>query len=646
MQRLQDVPAGADLVGQRRHAQSDAFAPVSFALAVLMLAELLEQDHRQQVRPGEVTWPHVERAGSCVIVSHARHENFSRTVWITAGSTPHCAVLKAALAHNCCVFFSNHTRTNIPLHCLHCTNPIALNDKKRGYAVQKNSRKRFFGRHQPEKELMFNPIRDSIKTLPTNAPSQTGENPGEKAQLSRHPAILRVSALGVAGVLAALMITAVVPPIVADQSDRAVIDAPVTLLTSPIAGEIDSLEVEPGNEVTGGQRLAEISNPRIDRGTLISLEEKSADSREKLDAAKSKKQTDIAYTASLDSEIANQAAQLKMQLQSQIEELRARVAQSTAMSGEKKALVDRQSDMVARSNASMDMLKPTQQQYSAALHNTDAENFKLNQKVAQLDALNKGIYVGDDLIAINVLAQKRRDIDLDAKSLEIEERQQSGLIGNLQRIIDVERARLEKLSAASVISSGPGTILTVGAATGRHVSPGDTIASVVDCNKRFVVAIFSYRQGESMKPGTHVRIDGGAFHSGVITSVLPKTSDKIDERFAVPFPQTERRELYAIITPDQADGALSAATPKSPACTVGQWVTVTRDNGIVPSMSVSWRRLGNFVASWTRSERPPTEAERLDAAVRLKTGLLSSSTPESMAPDQAWLPTSRAFVSR
>jgi hypothetical protein len=119
--------------------------------------------------------------------------------------------------------------------------------------------------------------------------------------------------------------------------------------------------VEPGSDVTPGQSLAEISNPRIDRATLISLEERSADAREKLGAAQSKKQTDIAYIASLDTEIANQTAQFKAQLESQIEELRARVAQSTAMSGEKKALADRQSDMVARNAASVDMLKPTQQ---------------------------------------------------------------------------------------------------------------------------------------------------------------------------------------------------------------------------------------------------------------------------------------------
>ena len=63
MKRLQDRRAGADLVGQRRHAQIDAFAPIALALAVqrLMLAELLEQDHGQQVRSGKAARRHMER---------------------------------------------------------------------------------------------------------------------------------------------------------------------------------------------------------------------------------------------------------------------------------------------------------------------------------------------------------------------------------------------------------------------------------------------------------------------------------------------------------------------------------------------------------------------------------------------------------
>jgi hypothetical protein len=284
--------------------------------------------------------------------------------------------------------------------------------------------------------------------------------------------------------------------------------------------------------------------------------------------------------------------------------LRAKVAESDSLGGAKKALVDRQTKMVERNTANMDMLNPTLKQYSAALHNTDAEKAKLGQKISQFEALEKGIYVGDDLIPIATLVQKRRDIDLDAKRLAIEETELSAQLADQKGLIDAERTRLEKLAAAEVRVPGQGMVLTVEASRGRHVSAGDALASLVDCEQQFVVAIFSYRQGQYLAAGTHVRVDGASFKSGIITSLLPKTSDKLDERYAVPFPQTERREMYAIVMPDQKSGdglrsdSAEVTGPSTP-CSVGKWVTVTRDNGAgVPSMSVAWRQLTAFVTSW------------------------------------------------
>ena len=65
MQRLQRHRAGTHLVGERRDAEIDALAGVALALPVqrLMLPELLEQDHRQQVRSGKTARRHVERGG-------------------------------------------------------------------------------------------------------------------------------------------------------------------------------------------------------------------------------------------------------------------------------------------------------------------------------------------------------------------------------------------------------------------------------------------------------------------------------------------------------------------------------------------------------------------------------------------------------
>jgi multidrug resistance efflux pump len=424
-----------------------------------------------------------------------------------------------------------------------------------------------------------------------------------------HSVILRASSLVIGGVLSVLLVNAVVPPIIADQSDRAVVNAPLTLLTAPIDGEVGSLSKQVSNAVEPGDSLARISNARIDRSALISLEQKTSDARAKLEATKQKKESDQAYVKALDSEISSQTETLRAQLQSQIVALRAKVAESDSLSGAKKALVDRQSTLVARNAASMDMLNPTKAQYSAALHNADAERAKLNEKIAQLDALQKGIYVGDDLVSTGILVQKRRDINLDATRMEIEEKELSAALQDQQSIVDKERQRLASLADADVMISTPGKILTVGVTPGRRVNAGDSLASLVDCNKRFVAAIFSYRQSQSMKVGTRVNIDNADFRSGIVAAILPKTTDKVDERYAVPFPQTERRELYAIITPDDHQGEVTNSEPAATSgettpCTVGQWVTVTKDKALVPSMSVTWRRVERLAASWYAGDEP------------------------------------------
>ena len=62
-QRHQHRHAGADLVGQRGQAERHALTAVALGLAIerLMLAELLEQDHRQQARAGPAARDHMER---------------------------------------------------------------------------------------------------------------------------------------------------------------------------------------------------------------------------------------------------------------------------------------------------------------------------------------------------------------------------------------------------------------------------------------------------------------------------------------------------------------------------------------------------------------------------------------------------------
>ena len=97
------------------------------------------------------------------------------------------------------------------------------------------------------------------RSSPASA-SSSGQKPS-------HTRIVRISAYSVASVLALLMTTATLPPLLADQSDRAVINAPISLLTAPIAGEMTNVFTAIGQHLGAGAPVAHIQNARIDRTT-------------------------------------------------------------------------------------------------------------------------------------------------------------------------------------------------------------------------------------------------------------------------------------------------------------------------------------------------------------------------------------------
>jgi biotin carboxyl carrier protein len=146
-----------------------------------------------------------------------------------------------------------------------------------------------------------------------------------------------------------------------------------------------------------------------------------------------------------------------------------------------------------------------------------------------------------------------------------------------------ERTRLDRLQRAEVASSVGGTVMRVHVAPGRHVAPGETLASATDCRKSFVAAIFSIRHAPRLAPGTPVLLAGDGWEgtrTGRVAQVLPRATEEVEGTYAVPFPPIERREMYVLVEPDwvRADTAPPGGSTGGP-CAVGQWVSVTLDDG-------------------------------------------------------------------
>ena len=103
----------------------------------------------------------------------------------------------------------------------------------------------------------------------------------------------------------------------------------------------------------------------------------------------------------------------------------------------------------------------------------------------------------------------------------------------------------------------------------------------MDCADAFVVAIFSERKAPALTPGAKVTIRSDDWEQsvgGTIQKLVPRTTSMDDAGFAVPFPPTERRELYAFVAIDDL-----GTDPGKGSCQIGKWVSVSLDNGSIPS---------------------------------------------------------------
>ena len=200
--------------------------------------------------------------------------------------------------------------------------------------------------------------------------------------------------------------------------------------------------------------------------------------------------------------------------------------------------------------------------------------------------------MGDNNQYLQNLQNEIRARTADVSQIDMQIASISTRLAELQNLTDSENRRIDKLARADIGVAPSEKIYKAIAQAGKQVNAGDTLVQTVDCKEAFVVAIFSERQAQALSIGSKVLVESDAWQQpvhGMVSRLLPRTTDRVDLDYAVPFPPTERRELYAFIVPENSD----ADTAKS-FCSVGTWVEVERP--------WDWpRKAGNYLVAATET---------------------------------------------
>lgn len=387
----------------------------------------------------------------------------------------------------------------------------------------------------------------------------------------------RLFSLAFGAALVALVGSSVMPSVFDDTSTRAVVTAPLQVITAPIDGEVAQSPFRPGDTFRAGDTVAAVANSSVDRSALLQLETQALALAQEGSETQAERASLVGQLRFNTSDLAAQRRELQGQNREERRALAAALSSAEARLAENAALLERQETMLRSGHVAAGYVDPTRYKVSAARADVAAARANLDGQTAQNRAVDAGVYGGGANI-LNGLHASRQEAALGARRLQMQQRDVSARRQAVDGLILAERTRLDRLGSSKVVARQPGLVVEA-APPGRRVIAGAPLISSVSCDEAIVAAIFPEKRARGLIVGTPaaVEIAGEAERrGGRIQKILPRSDDRA-AAYAIPFPPTERRELYVLVAlePARATGPARATSPA--ACPIGGWATVHLD---------------------------------------------------------------------
>ncbi len=389
----------------------------------------------------------------------------------------------------------------------------------------------------------------------------------------------RVASYGMVAFIIWVILSVMFPYIFTRSSERAIVNSPVSLITTPVEGTITQQLVPVGAAFRPGQSLMSLQNPNMDRALLVELTGKQLDNQKRLEAAKSKLEGDQARLASTDSDVKRYQSAAQREHASKIRGIEARLAVATQQ-------IDAQQDVVNR-NQAMQWAGAVSQAYTDASRNQltvlsgsrDAIRAELDGARNTSEASRSKVYNSSTDGAVGALAQRQDELKAEIVQLQAEIKQLEEYGAEVGRLVAAEQQRLERVSNLDIKAYAGGVVEDVLTPPGTRVAAGATLMRATNCAQPSVVAVFPRSLSKDLLPGAKVTVlvDGVATpQPGKVAEILPRAPDGDQARYFVPFPPIEKNEIYLIAKLDKSLPDLPGAG-KTDRCALGHWAKVSLD---------------------------------------------------------------------
>jgi len=370
-----------------------------------------------------------------------------------------------------------------------------------------------------------------------------------------------------------------IPHLFYTYSITAIVSAPVISITSPIDGILKDAPPIMGTELTAGEVIGTIENPRFDRKGLDDMLTEMKGVQEKIQAMTQEKEKLEGVKVELAKSFKNYSDSLIERVKFDIARAQEYLKEREDTISENKAEYLRKSKLYKKGIVSGTQADSAFFNAERATKGKEETRLEIERLQAQLKSLQQGIFVNTDGRTDVPYQQQRidditmRQNDLDSKIREFEIREAS-----LKQSVALEETRFKKMSEATITAPFDSVAWRVFGAKGSHIDTTRPILELVDCSNVFVDTSIHERYFNKVKPGDPVTIRLVGDHKilkGTVQSVRGGSLSESSTAFLAGATQILRpHEIQVIIKINEKDVMGS----KGDFCYMGRTGEVSFDN--------------------------------------------------------------------
>ena len=294
------------------------------------------------------------------------------------------------------------------------------------------------------------------------------------------------------------------PALIFTYSERAITNAPTVTLRPPIQGTVDTIVSRVGQEVDEDSLIATIKNPAWDPAPVLEIDQRLRAAQGRIEAANDEMTSLKKLREGLYKDYETWRVSMTRSADLQIDEAQQRLEAAQARLEAAKTNLDRYNQLASLALVSWQRLTDIRRDYAVALRDQAAAQAALQQTKQQRETIKSGITLGESDEPPSLQRMHEIDIHLAEEGAALAAAQ--GDLSTLRSQREEVLRQRDKETRAELRSPVRGVVWRLYARPGETVSSHSEIASVLDCNRLGITAIFNQRHVSAIVPDRRVSV--------------------------------------------------------------------------------------------------------------------------------------------